>query len=342
MSRFPVRSIDVGYGNTKFVIGEESGMPLCQIIPSLAPFAPARRRDFSADGMSSRATAVVNVDGEDYEVGLDAERVLAGASTRTLDSNFATTDLYLALVRGAFHFMGATEIGLLTVGLPMSTIDTMAVKLQQRLTGTHVLSNPKADHKRVVNVHAVRVLPQPLGAFFDYMARTNQFEQMRTKRCLIIDPGYLTVDWLLCDGLKVMPTRSGAYSGGVSTMVDDIVDVLSAQLGGEVSHLAVETALRHNKPIKAYSQETPLENFKVRLRTKTMEAASAIQAKVGSGSDVDLILMGGGGAHLYLDSVREKFPRTKVDLIRDPVFANVRGFQISGEQYAKKRASVAV
>jgi len=237
--------------------------------------------------------------------------------------------------------MGATEIGLLNVGLSMSTIDSMAEALQQRLVGTHVLSNPRATSKRVVNVHSVRVLPQPLGAFFDYMARTNQFEQMRNRRCLIIDPGYLTVDWLLCDGLKVMPARSGAYDGGVSTLVNDIAVVMSAELGRAVAPLAIDAALRNNKPIKAFGTETPLEKFTVRIRTKTMEAASAIQAKVGNDSDVDLILVGGGGAHLYLDAIRQKFPLTTVDLIRDPIFANVRGFQISGEQYAKKRAAVA-
>lgn len=342
MSRYSVRSIDVGYGNTKFVVGEENGVPQCSLFPSLAPFAPARRRDFAADGMDARTTTIVNVAGEDYEVGIDADRALAGSNARTLDPCFATTDVYLALVRGAFHFMGATEIGLLNVGLPMSTIDTMAQPLQERLVGTHVLSNPKGPTKRVVNVHAVRVLPQPLGAFFDHMARTHQFDTMRNKRCLVVDPGYLTLDWLLCDGLKVMPKRSGAYDGGVSTLVADITDVMSDERGRAVSPLAVERALRLNKSIMAFGEETPLSRFKVRLHAKTLEAVSAIQARVGNESDVDVILVGGGGASLYLDALREKFPLTPLELISEPIFANVRGFQISGEQYVRRRAATAV
>jgi len=65
------------------------------------------------------------------------------------------------------------------------------------------------------------------------------------------------------------------------------------------------------------------------------EAVNAIKNSVGSGSDIDVIVVAGGGAKLYVDAIRAKFPRHEVVALSNPAFANVRGFQIIGERMAQ-------
>jgi hypothetical protein len=47
------------------------------------------------------------------------------------------------------------------------------------------------------------------------------------------------------------------------------------------------------------------------------------------------IILVGGGAFLFKHAVKEAFPRHKIHEIKDPIYANVRGFQIAGMNYAR-------
>lgn len=176
MSRFPVRSIDVGYGNTKFVLREDGDGIHCDLFPSLAPIASSVQ---GLDGgiLAKHRIVPIEIDGLRYGVGKDSNLSLQGVNARTLDATFSQSNEYLALVRGALLYMGATEITLLVVGLPVTTALTMGPALEKRLTGTHVLSESGGSRK-VVNVHRVKALAQPLGAFIDYATRTGRGEQM--------------------------------------------------------------------------------------------------------------------------------------------------------------------
>ena len=47
------------------------------------------------------------------------------------------------------------------------------------------------------------------------------------------------------------------------------------------------------------------------------------------------IILVGGGAFLFKKAVKEAFPIHKIHEIKDPMYANVRGFQIAGINYAR-------
>lgn len=65
------------------------------------------------------------------------------------------------------------------------------------------------------------------------------------------------------------------------------------------------------------------------------EAVQAIKNSVGSGSDIDVIILAGGGASLYAQAMKDKFPKHKVVTLDNPALANVRGFHMIGELLAK-------
>ena len=57
----------------------------------------------------------------------------------------------------------------------------------------------------------------------------------------------------------------------------------------------------------------------------------------------DNIVLVGGGAHLFKRAVRRAFPRHTIFEVKEPIYANVRGFQLAGQEYLAdlRRASAA-
>ena len=46
------------------------------------------------------------------------------------------------------------------------------------------------------------------------------------------------------------------------------------------------------------------------------------------------IILVGGGAFLFKTAVKAAFPKHRIHEVKEPMFANVRGFQIAGQNYA--------
>ena len=46
------------------------------------------------------------------------------------------------------------------------------------------------------------------------------------------------------------------------------------------------------------------------------------------------IILVGGGAFLFKKAVKAAFPKHRIHEVKEPLFANVRGFQLAGQNYA--------
>ena len=47
------------------------------------------------------------------------------------------------------------------------------------------------------------------------------------------------------------------------------------------------------------------------------------------------IILVGGGAFLFRKAVKAAFPKHRIHEVKEPMFANVRGFQLAGQNYAR-------
>ena len=65
------------------------------------------------------------------------------------------------------------------------------------------------------------------------------------------------------------------------------------------------------------------------------EAAHAVKNNIGSGQEIDLIILSGGGAQLYGPWIQKEFPHHEMVTLPDPALANVRGFHRFGELIAQ-------
>ena len=63
------------------------------------------------------------------------------------------------------------------------------------------------------------------------------------------------------------------------------------------------------------------------------EAVDKMMASVGGTADLDVILVTGGGATVFAEFMKKRFPAlaNRIQPLEDSIFANVRGFHRIGE-----------
>lgn len=335
-----VRAIDVGYGNVKFTTSHDDafGKIECSQFPSRSPIAGDK--GIAAGLLQGRKTVVVDVNGTNYEVGYDVVKAQGTFDeTSVLNKDFCLSDAYMARLKGALAYikMDASFTGdnlaLLVLGLPVSTFrnEQLRNKLKQRVLGTHDLPDGK-----VIKVERVLVMPQPMGAYFEYAFEHSMFEKMQEQNNLIIDPGFLTFDWLMSAGLVPIDARSDSVNRGMSSVLKAVAEESKRKEGWEtdVSLLVklLEEHFRLGRPYNVYGVERDVSNYIGPGKAIINEAVAALGNSVGDGADIQNIILSGGGAVLYLDAIKEKFKHHKIIVMENPVFSNVRGFQLAGEQ----------
>jgi plasmid segregation protein ParM len=335
-----VRALDVGYGNVKFVRSHKSleAKVICDMFPSRSP--AASESTIGEGTLKKRDTVVVNVNGTNYEVGHDVIQAQgANDISSILDNKFVRSDGYMARVLGALHYMFTDieqdYIDLLVVGLPVNNIKEHKEFLIGKLKGKHEI-----PFGRVIEIKEVRVFEQPLGAFFNFMYSPDEpenfsYNDVKNQRNLIIDPGMYTFDWLLVDSMKASDNRSGGTARAMSDVIKAMAKVIAKEQKTTTEQVfkIIDDAIRSNRQPRIFSNEINLEDYIQHAKTVVNESVDALANSVGDGADVDNIMLVGGGARFFLESIKNKFPRHKIITTDNSVFANVIGFQMAGERY---------
>jgi len=338
-----VRSIDVGYGHVKFSEGDDERKAIrCDTFPSQSP--PASPNMLGGAILHRRDTFLVPVDGRVFEVGKDVAMASdTHQESEILDDDYCLSAGYAARLYGALNYLlpglpAERAIDRLVLGLPMNTFVSHSKRLQDRFEGELEI-NTRGDK---VTVRACSVFPQPLGAYNAYLAETrgkSSGPQASAPMALVVDPGYNTVDWFVCKGLKPSEKRSGASLRGMSAVLRVIAEKMIADIaaGGTVSQLVrlIDAAITEDRPLRLHGRNVPLEPYLPVAAPLFEEAAQAIKNKVGAAIDIDVIIICGGGARLYAPALAAKFQQQSVVTLANPAFANVRGFQLMGWRLAQ-------
>lgn len=322
-----IRSLDLGWGYAKYSKINEVGEIEYNSFPSLAPRASSQ--EMSMGLLGKRDTVVVDVEGTEYEVGPDSYDLDSSDATRNLNDNYIVTDQYKAVFYGALHYINEDVIDLLVVGLPVSGMYNID-KLKELTIGEHQITKFKK-----VTVKNVLVLPQPLGGLYYCMSRKDieELEYMKEEYNLIIDPGFLTFDFLLANGNRLIENRSNAHAGGVSKILRSIAKSISEKFNIKYENLsAIDKGLKRKKMKINGEIEPLLEHIK---NTKSVIEGSVNYMKniIGDGSDIDNIILIGGGSDVFKKTIETYYPKHKIISIENPQLANVMGFQEAGEEY---------
>jgi plasmid segregation protein ParM len=323
-----IMPLDIGFGFTKYGKIIDGTMKFLSY-QSLAPMASDV--DMSMGILGKRDTVIVDVDGTDYEVGPDSEDLDTSESTRSLNDQYIYTDQYKALFYGSLHYMGEKTIDLLVVGLPVSNLNH-AEKLKSILIGTHEINKSET-----YEVKDVLVLPQPLGGLYYCMSQKENplFADLADEVNLIVDPGYLTFDFLYTNGVRPIEKKSDAHPGGVSKILKSISESISKKFDKHYNnHSAIDKALRRNpRMIKvAGKKEDLLEHIK-NTHHVIESSVTYMQNMIGDGSDVDNIIVIGGGSHIFDKTIKKHFPDNDVIIVEDPQLSVVKGYFEAGKKY---------
>lgn len=322
-----VRAIDVGYSWTKYVVDGDSAHRIrCRAFPSIAPRASGR--ELAVDGLSQRQTVQVPVDDLVFEIGPDAPLVQETFQAIPLDDGYAETPEYLALVRGALRLMHASHIDLLAAGLPVALYRQRCHALEDRLRGEHPVGQGAT-----ITVDAVKVFAQPVGALLAASIGNEALRHLQAARTLIVDAGWRTFDWVVTTGAKIHDTRSNSVARSMFDVVDAVGRAASRDLGtqlGAFDYARIDEALRKKESVRIFGNPVSLEPYLPLGQRIADEAVTAMKRLVQDGTDIDAIVLAGGGAFFFADAIARAYPKHSAITLPDAFYANCRGFQLAG------------
>lgn len=324
-----VQALDLGWGFTKFSVVGPDGQVSFRAIPSIAPRHTGL--DLSGSLLGRRDTVVVKVEGTSYEVGPDSADLDPNDATRNLNDQYVYTDQYKAVFLGALHYMDAPVIDLLVLGLPLSHLH-LTEQVKKMAIGKHEVVGKRVEVKDAV------VLPQPLGGLLYSMSLKDVegFEFLKEETNLVVDPGFLTFDFLVSNGDRPVETRSGAHAGGVSKVLRSMADSISQKYGIKYDNLsAIDRGVRRNK-LKINGESVTLDEHIRDARPIVEGSVSYMKNIVGSGADIDNIILLGGGAFIFKRALAAAYPQHTILTVPDTQTAIVNGFYLAGLELARR------
>jgi plasmid segregation protein ParM len=181
-------------------------------------------------------------------------------------------------------------------------------------------------------VGEVRIVPQPVGAFVDLLwsdLDSETLARIEEGTVLVLDAGFYSFDWAVIVAGELRRGASGTSLEAMSVLLERAAGRIAEQHGGRPQPLALEAALRQGR------EDVLMQGRRVALKPALEDAGREVagaalealrQALRREATDVDLVLVTGGGAALYGGAAAALFPGAEARLAGDPVGANARGF----------------
>ena len=166
-------------------------------------------------------------------------------------------------------------------------------------------------------------------------------KEILDERSLVIDAGWRTFDWLVTRGLRVVTRLSHSINRGVSDILRDIAEHISADIGVSFTDLeAIDVALRTGKNPRIFQKTYDIKPLDKLAREVADQAVSAMLQYFDNSHAFENIILVGGGAFMFKRAIKQAFPRHTIHEVREPLYANVRGFQLIGQRVAAEAAAV--
>lgn len=206
------------------------------------------------------------------------------------------------------------------------------------MVGTHDLGDG-----RTVTVAKALTVAQPQGALVHYASLSRKMKTIGKEISLVVDPGARTFDWVVCHGLRLIPQQSSSVSHGMSDVVKAVASDVSQALGAPIRALdLIDVALRTGKAPVLFQKPYDLKRHMSVADGVTAEAVSKMKEYVGDWEALQNIILVGGAAFMYRKALKAAFPKHHVEELKEPMFANVRGFQLAGDNYARGPAMASI
>jgi len=310
--------MDIGYSGLKVVVGGNKAS--CRDF--VKPVGVIE--DCSSNGLNIGGVDILRVLVDDTRyISCATPADLGAGYSRTLDKDYTKTINYKALFHSTLLLSSCNEIDVLTTGLPVNQflIPENRTVLQTQVEGIH-----QVTAKKQVTVNKAVIVPQPFGGYMKYIS---EHADMLNRSILVFDPGFFSVDWVLVSKCNVDPSVLGTSVHAVSALFEKASLIISRDFGGNVSVDQIEEA------VMSQSNKVYLFGDEIELEPILSEASNMIKGNLvnelkatlrSSKSDVDIVLMIGGGASLFRNVIQEVCPKSKLVEMNDSHMSNAEGF----------------
>ncbi len=316
--------LDIGYSQIKMAVGDvDHAEPQTLVRPAVAGSAALLSNRFLSDDAPGGIEVLVQ--GAPWIA--CGERGLLQGATRELHADYTATDNYRALFYAALRLTGRSVIDAVVTGLPVShyQIPAHRKRLEEFMTQDHLVA---PGHR--VKVLRTQVLPQPAGAYIDlYTRREDLTDLLDEGRVVVLDIGYFSADWAIFERRQFHNLISGSSQKAMSRLLDTAHQHIAGDHDGGPGVDALEDALRHSRDtVLVFGERVTIAPYLASAaREVAPQIATHVRAALRDQTDnIDLVLLVGGGAHLYRPAVQEAFPRSRLEVPEDGVIANARGF----------------
>ena len=270
---------------------------------------------------------------EDFGTARDHGVAAPTFRAKQLHDEYTETPEYMALLRGALSMMKVSRIDLLVVGLPVALFAVKKAALEKAMTGRHDIGGGKS-----VTVCKALAVAQPQGALVHYASEHQKMATIGNEQSLIIDPGSRTFDWLVARGMRLVQKQSYSFNRGMS----DVLRLLAAEITKDIGspyrdYEAIDVALRTGKQPIIFQKPYDMKRLLPLAETVAEQAVSTMKEWVEAPHSLQNIILVGGGAFLFRKAVKAAFPKHRIHEVKEPMFANVRGFQLAGQNYASSK-----
>ena len=252
------------------------------------------------------------------------------------DNRYIHTPEYLALVRGALRLMHVDNIDLLVVGLPVALFGS-----QRESAGSTAPRRARARHScaaRGASSESAR--PAGRGALLrdDRARRATAHAAGEGPSCgrRLADAGLGSHERRAHSSIGA-PTRSRRASS--TSSMRSRVRSGGARPTARSRRLCADR--RGTPPERAGARRRnsqPLEPYLPLGERVADEAVTALRRLVQEGTDIDHIVLAGGGAPFFARAVARAYPSHPLTAVPDAFHANCRGFQIAGLHQAMHEA----
>lgn len=315
------RAIDLGYGWTKVSTGD-GAVHSFQSLPWRNP------RTLGTNENPSQVMTVV-VGGVAYGVSDEPEIYAPHDAMRTRGDGYVASDQYAICMAAAVKVMRVSTINRLVVGTPVGNYKQARKELMKRFDKGITFDTVH------VPISRLQVIPQPIGGLAFHLHDAGGSEALDEPR-LLIDIGYGTLDWVWATGARVNAERSGSSSNGVASFIDAVYRAIHGDahgLGQDLLEVAcIDKMLSRGKPFTLNGERHSRETHEKLIDALARAAFNELLQRVGSLRMCHSIVLMGGGAEIYKKAVMAAAGRVPVHLVRDPQWANIRGFQLLADR----------
>lgn len=309
--------INIGYGHVKLRTGE-------RYYQYASVLQPANTAMQGITGQERR-TLLVQVDGTAYEVGAEAALLAADSDGKAVFERWADSLQYRVLKQSVLDILAQEQTGEwhVVIGMPVSQYlnRTYREELKQLWLGEHATTYGKVEITKAVMV------PEPMGAYFYYGTDLDEDKLLTKATACFLDGGYYTFDWITAAGGRLIDSKCDAVNVGAYRLLIELRGRIRQETGERVGLVPLEAALINQAPVTVAGQEYDLGTV---LPQATEVVAAELIAELRSGlgnvSSISHFFVGGGSGPLFLEAIKDAFPRHRVELLPRPQRANAIGY----------------